>query len=191
MLASLGKVSEAVKVADQARKLDPLSPIINLNLGTIQLYGGHYAAADSTLKSTILMDPANPSPRWTYSTLLTLKRDYPAAIAELDTAITFTNNSMNVAKLMIYRALAQSRAGDTAASRAALDQIKRNPRKEEFGYEISLLHTSLSEKDSAIAWIDRFLSTPFSDPFFFRIPFFDPIRGDPRFQSLIQRALQQ
>ena len=191
MLASLDKVSEAVTVAEQARTLDPLSPVINLNLGTIQLYSGRYSAADSTLKSTILMDPANPSPRWTYSTLLTLKRDYPAAVAELDTAVSLTHNSMNVAKLMTYRAFAQARAGDTAAARAALDQTKRNPRKEEFGYEISLLHMSLSEKDSAIAWIGRFLSTPFSDPFFFRIPFFDPIRSDPRFQSLIQQALQQ
>ena len=51
------KVHDAVKVADRARALDPLSPIINLNLGTMQLYGGDYTAADSTLRSAILMDP--------------------------------------------------------------------------------------------------------------------------------------
>jgi serine/threonine protein kinase/tetratricopeptide (TPR) repeat protein len=191
ILASLGKVRKAIMVAETARKLDPLSPIINLNLGTMQLYGGDYGAADSTLRATVLMDPANPSSRWTYSTLLTLRGNYPAAIAQLDTAISLTDNKMNVTKLSAYRAFARARAGDTAAARAALDQTKRNPRKEEFGYEISLLHMSLSEKDSAIAWIGRFLSTPFSDPFFFRIPFFDPIRSDPRFQSLIQQALQQ
>jgi serine/threonine-protein kinase len=191
MLASLGRFSDAVKVADKARALDPLSPIINLNLGTMQLYGGDYAGADSTLRSTILMDPGNQSSHWTYSTLLTLKQNHAAAIAQIDTAIALTNNPMNVARLNAYRGVAQARAGDTVAARAALNEIKRNPRKGELGYEISLLHVSLMEKDSAIAWARAFLTGPFSDPFFFRIPFFDPIRDDPRFQSLIQQALQQ
>ena len=190
MLASLGRNSEALTLAEQARRLDPLLPILNLNLGTIQLYAGHYAAADSTLKSTITMDPANPSPRFTYSTLLVLKKNYSAAVAQLDTAISFTNNSMNVARLNIYRAVARAYAGDTAAARTALDQIKSNPRKGELGYELSLLHMSLSEKDSAIAWISRFLNGPFSDPFFLRVPFFDPIRDNPGFKSAISRALQ-
>jgi eukaryotic-like serine/threonine-protein kinase len=191
MLASLGRSAEAVRLAEQARRLDPLSPILNLNLGTIQLYSGHYAAADSTLKSTILMDPANPAPRFVYSTVLTLKGKYQAATAQLDTAISFTNNSMNVMRLTIYRALVQARAGDTAVARAALDNVNRNPRKGELGYEISLLHMALSEPDSAISWVGRFLSSPFSDAFFFRIPFFDPIRNDPRFKSIMDRALQQ
>jgi TolB-like protein/Tfp pilus assembly protein PilF/tRNA A-37 threonylcarbamoyl transferase component Bud32 len=191
MLASLGRFSEAVKVADRARELDPLSPIINLNLGTMQLYGGDYAGADSTLRSTILMDPGNQSSHWTYSTLLTLRQNHPAAIAQIDTAIALTDNAMNLARLSAYRAVARARAGDTAAARAALNEIKLNPRKGELGYELSLLHVSLMEKDSAIKWARVFLEGPFSDPFFFRIPFFDPIRSDPRFQSLMRQALQQ
>jgi hypothetical protein len=98
---------------------------------------------------------------------------------------------MNVAKLLAYKALARAVNGDTTTAREALNMLKLNPRRNEFGYEISLLHLSLSEKDSTIAWIHLFLSQPFSDPFFFRIPFFDPLRDDPRFQALIQRALQQ
>ena len=191
MLASLGRNSEAVTLAEQARKLDPLLPILNLNLGTIQLYSGRYTAADSTLKSTIMMDPANPAPRFTYSTLLVLKKNYSAAVAQLDTAISFTNNSMNIQRLMIYRALARAYGGDTAAARASLDQVRRNPRNGELGYEISLLHMSLSEKDSAIKWVAHFLSGPFSDPFFFRVPFFDSVRDNPKFKSAINRALQQ
>jgi TolB-like protein/Tfp pilus assembly protein PilF len=191
MLASLGRFSDAVKVAEKARSLDPLSPIINLNLGTMQLYGGDYAGADSTLRSTILMDPGNQSSHWTYSTLLTLRENHSAAIAQIDTAISLANNPMNVTRLSAYRGVAHARAGDTAAARAALNEIKRNPRKGELGYEVSLLHMSLMEKDSAITWARVFLTGPASDPFFFRVPFFDPIRSDPRFQALIQQALQQ
>lgn len=191
MEASLGKIPEALSLAEQARKLDPLSPILNLNLGTLQLYGGRYAAADSTLRSTILMDPANPSPRFTYSTLLVLKKHFASAVAQLDTAISFTNNSMNIERLSIYRAVARAYGGDTAAARSALIQANRNPRKDELGYELSLLHMSLSEKDSALAWVTHHLSGPFSDPFFFRARFFDPIRDDPRFKAAINRALGQ
>jgi serine/threonine-protein kinase len=191
MLASLGRFSDAVKVAARARALDPLSPVINLNLGTMQLYGGDSAGADSTLRSTIQMDPGNQSAHWTYSTLLYLRGNHPAAIAHLDTAIALTDNPMNVARLRAYRAIVSARAGDTAAARAVLREIKLNPRKGELGYELSLLHVSLMEKDSAIKWTRVFLEGPFSDPFFFRIPFFDPIRSDPRFQSIMQQALQQ
>jgi hypothetical protein len=138
-----------------------------------------------------MMDPANPSPRFTYSTLLVVKKEYGKAIAQLDTAISFTNNAMNIERLTIYRAVARAYAGDTAAARAALNQANRNPRKGELGYELSLLHISLSEKDSAIAWVAHHLSGPFSDAFFFRVPFFDPIRDNPAFKAAIARALQQ
>jgi TolB-like protein len=189
MAVNLGRDADALTLAEKARMLDPLSPILNLNLGTLQLYTGRYAAADSTLRSAILMDPANPSPRFTYSTLLVLKNNFPAALAQLDTAISFTTNSMNVERLMIYRAVARARGGDTTAARTALDRIESNPRKGELGYEMSLLYTTLSQKDSAIAWTGRFLSGPFSDPFFFRVPFFDSVRSDPRFQAQLQQAL--
>ena len=191
MVANLGRIPEALALAEKAQKLDPLSPILNLNLGTIELYSGRYNAADSTLKSTIMMDPANPNPRFTYSTLLVVKKQYGKAVAQLDTAISFTNNAMNVERLTIYRAIARAYAGDTAAARAALNQVDRNPRKGELGYELSLLHMSLSEKDSAIAWVAHHLTGPFSDAFFFRVPFFDPIRDTPAFKAAIKRALQQ
>ena len=190
MLASVGRFREAVVAAEKGRSLDPLSQILNLNLGTMQLYVGDYSAADSTLRATIRMDPANPSSHWTYSNLLTVRKDYPAAIAQLDTAMTFTDNKMNVAKLLAYRAIAQARAGDTIAARAVLRETKLNPRRNEFGYEISLLHLALSENDSAIAWVRIFLGQPFSDPFFLRVPFFEPIRNDPRFEAALQHALQ-
>jgi serine/threonine-protein kinase len=190
MSANLGRDSEAIALAEKARRLDPLSPILNLNLGTIQLYTGHYAAADSTLRSAILLDPANPSTRFAYSTLLVLKKDFPAALAQLDTAISFTTNSMNVERLRIYRAVASARGGDIAAAAQALERVERNPRKGELGYELALLYTTLSEKDSAIAWTGRHLSGPFSDPFFFRVPLFDSVKNDPRFQAALKEALK-
>jgi hypothetical protein len=68
--------------------------------------------------------------------------------------------------------------------------VERNPRKGELGYELALLYTTLSEKDSAIAWTGRHLSGPFSDPFFFRVPLFDSVKNDPRFQAALKEALK-
>jgi len=190
MLASLGRLKESIAVAEKARSLDPLSLVINLNLGTMQLYAGDYRGADSALRSAISIDPVNPGPHMTYSTLLSLQKRHPAALAQLDTAITLTNSRMNLDKLKAYRAFALARAGDPAPTRDVLRELKLNPRKVEFAYEISLLHMGVSEADSAIAWVDVFLNQWFSDPFFLRIPFFEPVRNDPRFQALMQRALQ-
>ncbi|MDP9176402.1 MAG: protein kinase [Gemmatimonadota bacterium] len=190
MLASLGRLKESIAVAEKARSLDPLSLVINLNLGTMQLYAGDYRGADSALRSAISIDPVNPGPHMTYSTLLTLQKRHPAALAQLDTAIALTKTKMNLDKLRAYRAFGLARAGDAAPARDVLRELKLNPRKIEFAYEISLLHMGVSEPDSAIAWVDVFLNQWFSDPFFLRIPFFEPVRNDPRFQALMQRALQ-
>jgi eukaryotic-like serine/threonine-protein kinase len=189
MLASLGRFRECVSVAEKARSLDPLSLVINLNLGTMQLYSGDYRGADSSLRAAIAIDPANASSHLTYSTLLVLEKNYPAALAQLDTAIALTKNTMGLDKLRAYRAFGLARAGDPAPARTVLRELKSNPRRVEFSYEISLLHLGVSEPDSAIAWVDVFLNQWFSDPFFLRIGFFDPVSNDPRFQAMMRRAL--
>jgi tetratricopeptide (TPR) repeat protein len=190
MLTSLGKFDEALRAAEKARALDPLSQIINLNLGGIQFFAGHYDAADSTLKSAVAMDPRSASAHWYYAQALTLQKKYSAAIAELDTAVDLTDARVNINSFSAYRAFVQGQSGDTAAARKMLRELKLLPNKKYMAYEIAVLHLALSERDSSIAWLETFSSQPLADAFLLRLPFVAPLRSDPRFQSLLERALK-
>jgi len=210
MLVTLGRFKEGIPIARKARALDPMSAIINVNLGTLQLYAGDYPAAESTFKAAIALDSASPSAHWGFSQVLVQKKNYPAAIAQLDTALALGDSTWTSASFAGYRTYALARSGDTASARVKLRAVKRNPHvalscrvastrscvrpsllSAFLSYEIALLHLALSEPDSAIAWIERYFGHPaMSDPFLLRSPDFRSLRSDPRFQSLIQRAMR-
>jgi eukaryotic-like serine/threonine-protein kinase len=203
MLVTQGRFKEAIPIARRARELDPMSVVINLNLGTMQYYAGDYPAAEATFKGAIALDAANPSTRWGLSQVLVVKKDYPAAIAQLDTALALSDSTWTSAMFAGYRSYALARSGDTASARVALRSVKRNAQlipnyphrtlKEAFVlYEIALLHLALYEPDSAVAWLERYYNDPVtSDALLLRSPHFQPLRSNPRFQSMMQGAIRQ
>ena len=190
MLASLGRFKEAVIAAEKARALDPQSQPIVGNLGQVQAFAGDYAASAATMKLAVAMNPASPNPHWVYAQSLAFAKQYPAAIAQIDSAIALTDAKINVQSFSAYRALVQAEAGDTLPARRSLAELKRSSNIKELAFEIAVLHLTLSERDSSLAWLRTFLAQPIADPFLLRLPIFDSIRNDPRFQALLQRALQ-
>lgn len=190
MLLSLGKFKEAVAAAEKARALDPLSQPILVNLGTMQAFAGDYEAADATLKSAVAMYSSSPNPHWVYAQSLSFEKKYSAAIAEIDSAIALTDAKILVQSFTAYRSFVQAQAGDTAQARRILTDIKNGPNAKDLAVEISFLHLQLGERDSSIAWLRTFNTQKLSDPFLLRLPMFDPLRGDQRFQALLRRALQ-
>ncbi len=56
-------------------------------------------------------------------------------------------------------------------------------------YEIAFIYAGLGDKDSAFAWLERALQARDKGILYLKIdPCFDPLRSDPRFQELINRA---
>ncbi|MDP9292703.1 MAG: hypothetical protein M3O82_10130, partial [Verrucomicrobiota bacterium] len=56
-------------------------------------------------------------------------------------------------------------------------------------YSFALVHMALGEKDKAIEWLERdYRDRAFVDIAFIKIdPMLDPLRGDPRFEALVQK----
>ncbi|MFN2604215.1 MAG: protein kinase [Gemmatimonadaceae bacterium] len=190
MLASLGKMKEAVIAAEKARALDPLSQAIVVNLGTMQAFAGDYETSIATLKSAVAMDPSGPNPHWAYAQSLAYHKKYQAAITQIDSAIALTGASIFLQSFSAYRAYVEAQAGDTAPARRMLGELKRSPNVKDLTFEIAMLHLTLSERDSSIAWLRTFDEQPLADAFLLRVPIFDPLRSDPRFQSILRRALE-
>jgi len=49
------------------------------------------------------------------------------------------------------------------------------------------IYAALNEKEQALTWLERGLSTGAIGPFYKDEPMWDPIRSDPRFADLLRR----
>lgn len=141
------------------------------------------------MKTAAALDPANPAVHSFFAQLLVAMKRFPEAIAEADTAIRLADSRWSFASYSAYRGYALARAGDTTAARTTLKSAKLYRDADDLAYEIALIHLGLSEPDSAVAWLGKFLSNPATDIINLRSPFFDPLRSDPRFQSLVRRVM--
>jgi len=59
------------------------------------------------------------------------------------------------------------------------------------GYSLAVIHLALGEKDQALDWLEKDASerTGFEINFIKVDPYLDPLRGDPRFEALVQRVV--
>ena len=81
-LTASGRFDEALAEGKRSIELDPLSPIINTNLGTTLLYSRRYDEAIAQLRKTLEIDPTFYYARNALGEALQFKGDMPGAIAE-------------------------------------------------------------------------------------------------------------
>src|SRR6059058_5504559 len=81
-LLALGRFEEAIAEGKRAIELDPLSPIINADLGKNLYNARRYDEAIAQLRKTLEIDPTFYYTHYNLGVALQLKGDVPAAIAE-------------------------------------------------------------------------------------------------------------
>jgi hypothetical protein len=52
---------------------------------------------------------------------------------------------------------------------------------------IAKIYATLNDKEMALSWLERGLATGAIGPFYKDETVWDPIRGDPRFEALVQK----
>jgi tetratricopeptide (TPR) repeat protein len=59
------------------------------------------------------------------------------------------------------------------------------------GYSFAVIHLALGEKDQAMDWLEKDAreQTGFEINFIKVDPYLDPLRGDPRFEALVQKVV--
>src|SRR5437867_12901127 len=82
-LAAMGRLPEAIATVQRALILDPLSPIINADLGWYLLYAGKKEEAAEQFKKTLEIDENYVSAHWGLGVAEQQRGVYPEAIAEL------------------------------------------------------------------------------------------------------------
>ena len=185
-LSSVGRTDEALVHMQRARELDPLSLIIQANVGIIHYFGRQFGETLRDLRQVTAADPEFPVAHWGMGLALEQLGDMDAALASFQRAAELTKRGTNVLASM-GRAYAAS--GQQAEARKILQELAARA-KERYvpSYQVALVYAGLGDKDKAFESLEAAFEERSTLLTYLKMdPRFDPLRGDARFQSMLRR----
>ena len=187
-LPALGRFEESIAEGKRAIELDPLSPIINADLGKNLYNARRYDEAIAQLRKTLEIDPTFYYTHYNLGIALQLKGDVSAAIAEYTKAQQLSDDL--VVQVLLAAAKAQSGDKDAAIQMLA-EQEELSQHRHVRACCRTVLYLSLGNRDEAIRQLEQGIADHDSlTVSLIKVdPTLDPLRGDPRFQALVQKVV--
>jgi TolB-like protein/DNA-binding winged helix-turn-helix (wHTH) protein/Flp pilus assembly protein TadD len=183
-LALLSRNDEAIAEMRKAANLDPLSLIINADLAELLVLAHSYDEAIEQSRKTIDMDPNFALAYNQLGQAYLQKHQNHEAVVQLEKASQLSGGSPPI---LANLARAYVAAGQRADALKLLNDLKQRSNSiSSHGSEIAAVYTALGDPDQAMAWLEKSYEERFNPGALLR-PAFDPLRSDPRFQSLVRR----
>jgi TolB-like protein/Tfp pilus assembly protein PilF len=187
-LRALGRFDEAIAEGKRAVELDPLSPVINLDLGQTFANARRYDEAIAQFRKTLEIDPTFYLAHAALGGTLEHKSDLPAAIIEDIKAQQLSDDL----RARVPLAAARAKSGDKEASVEMLAELEELARRSNVrAYWRAMLYLSLGNRDEAIRWLEKGIADHEGlDIAYIKVdPMLDPLRDDPRFDALVQKVV--
>ncbi len=185
-LEAMGRQDEAIREAEQARTIDPLSLAVNINLGWQYLQAGRLEEAKRLLESTAELNPNFWSVHWGLGHYYRQNRMYDEAIAAFREAIDAQGGHTLPLKDLGYT---YAVSGRPAEARKILDRLTALSQESYVSpFNIATIHVGLGEMDEAFAWLDEAYEERSRSLAWLNVAKeYDGLRSDPRFKSLLRR----
>jgi serine/threonine-protein kinase len=190
-LAALGKLDEAISEMTEAKELDPLSLIINTNLGWIYYFARRYDDAVKQIYKALEIDENFNVAYFKLGQVYERQGRYEEAIAQYRRAMQLSSN------LWIMPGLGHALAmtGQQDEARHLLDELLRMSRERYVSpYFVAEIYRGLGEIDLTFEWLDKAYEHHSDWLVWLGVePALDGLRSDPRFTDLMRRVglLQQ
>ena len=185
---ALGQSDRSIAETKRALELDPLSMVINADLSIAYLYARRYDEAEAQASKTLEIDPRSFLAHYYLGMALQLKGRLEEAIPEFQKAVELNHDPYCISIL----AQGYARNGQTDEARKLLAQLNEMAKSAEVPeYAFALIYTSLGEKDHAIAALEHGFAGG-NKSYLFLLPgdpLLDDLRGDPRFEALVQKVV--
>jgi TolB-like protein/Tfp pilus assembly protein PilF len=181
-----GRTEEALAWSRRARELDPLG-VSGVSLGWIMFHARHYDDAIRELRSVLAVHPDNATAHWFLGFVLIDNGQPEEAIPELEKTVSLMDRSPGAIGVLIR---AYARAGRRTDALRLLAELKK---RSQSGYvpagAFVNAYLGLGDYEQAFAWLERAYQEKSNILQFLKVhPFFDPLRGDPRFADLLHRV---
>jgi TolB-like protein/DNA-binding winged helix-turn-helix (wHTH) protein/Flp pilus assembly protein TadD len=185
-LIQVGRFDEAAQQMELARALDPLSLIINTNLGWTFFMARNYDRAIAQLRKVVELDAHFVNARLKLGLAYMQKGLLDEAQAEFQQAQTLAGESSQV---LSARACAYARAGARAEAQRIVKQLAVQARTSYVEpSDIALVYVALGQADEAFAWLQKAYAQR-SEALLCWLkvdPRVDALRADPRFAELLR-----
>ena len=184
-LAAVGRVGDSLAELSRARELDAGSPIVNTNLGWSLLYARRSPQAVDQFRQTVQLDPNYVSARWGLGVAYAQENLFAEAIAELKQAVQLSDGSP---ALIGHLGYAYGRSGSTSAAMETIAELRRLAERQYVpSSAVALVYAGVENKAMTLEWLERaYQEHDFSLVFIQVAPWFQSVRGEPRFQQLLR-----
>ena len=183
----MGRFDQAIEVAKQAVRLDPLSPGAHNELGMALWFAGQHDAALTKYKEALQLDPDFFQTQWALSDYYLLAHEYDEALPFLENLI---QDYESLAPVMIGLVGGMyARAGRTADALEILSHLLRRTETEYIqGSALAYLYAGLGDNDAALDWLEVAYEQRDITLIVLKVePLFDGLRSDARYQDLLAR----
>jgi eukaryotic-like serine/threonine-protein kinase len=186
-LAAMERLDEAVAAERRAQELDPLSLIINKNVGTILYYARRFDQSIDQYKKTLELDKDFVRTHFYLGMTYLQKAMYDEAIAEYRKAVTLSDGNTVIIALL---GQAHAVVGNADEAMSKLEELKERAQREYVpAFNFALIHIGLGKRDQAFEWLEKAYEERSSWLVSLKVePLFDSIRSDPRFADLVRRV---
>jgi serine/threonine protein kinase/Tfp pilus assembly protein PilF len=186
-LRCVGDSEKAIAELKRALQLDPLSLIINADLGVGLVTARRYDEAIAQLRKTVEMDPYFYYAHFNLGKALQLNGQIDEAMTEYKKAAALNDDPLVIGLL----AQAYTKLGQRDEALKTLEQLQQiATQRYVWNYTFALVHVALGENEKAIDFLER----DYRDHADYEIalikvdPMLDPLRGDPRFEALVTKV---
>jgi TolB-like protein/DNA-binding winged helix-turn-helix (wHTH) protein/tetratricopeptide (TPR) repeat protein len=187
-LGATGQHDKAIAESEHARRLDPLSLSINLNLGTSLWWADKHDRAIEQMHRTLEIDPNFSLGHSILGQIYVSKGLFEDAIEELQKAVKYSKGEL-VTAYLANLGYAYAASGRQPEARKALDSLLQLSRKQYVpAISIAEVYAGLGDKAQALEWLEQAYEERSRIFFVLKVdPTWDSLREEPKFQDLVRR----
>ncbi len=180
------RFAEAHAAIQRASELEPLSLVILTTWGLVLYFEGENDAAIQKYQNALELDPNFGIAHYFLGHSYLAKKMFKEAIASLERTVEFTNHSPESVAVLGY---AYAISGDHAKAAEFGGKLEAQAANRYVSPALpAWIHLGLGDHDRALAQLELAYGERATDLIWLRVrPVFDPLRGDPRFESLCSR----
>ncbi|HUI05594.1 MAG TPA: tetratricopeptide repeat protein [Verrucomicrobiae bacterium] len=186
LLRCLGRFDEAIREIRRAQDLDPVSPVIGMNVGGVLVYDRRPQEAITEFRKVVELSPDFPSVHETLGDAYIMAGMFTEAIAELQTMRRLTGSSPDGLGDLGYAYAVSGRTNE--AHEVLHDLMGFLQRGYDVRYLVAWVHNGLGDRDEALAWLEQAIEAREDVSDLKIIPFLDNLRSDPTFIALLKKV---